>query len=141
MFVAWVNMGISKYVLLRGYNMINQILSRQVIGQPNPKIGMGATILMYSDRHAGTIIDIYCGKEITIQVDKATVISGSTYDGSAQYSYTKDSNGELFKFKKDKKGIWRELYVNDKGNVCMTKQGEGHGLKIGVRMEYYDPTF
>ena len=39
-------------------SLTNHIYSRAVIGQPNPEIGMGATVLCWTDRHAATITAI-----------------------------------------------------------------------------------
>jgi hypothetical protein len=36
----------------------NELYGRMVIGQPEPEIGMGASILSYSDRHAASVIEI-----------------------------------------------------------------------------------
>ena len=59
--------------------MINDILSRATEGQPVPEVGMGATILMVSDRHAATIVEVFgIGKATAVNVrrDIATVVSG-----------------------------------------------------------------
>ena len=57
--------------------MINDILSRATEGQPVPEVGMGATILMASDRHAATIVEVFgIGKATAVKVrrDIATVV-------------------------------------------------------------------
>jgi hypothetical protein len=68
-------------------SVINHLQSRAVIGQPEPKPGMGCTILKWSDRGAATIFRVFqVGKATIIETrdDHARVIAGSGHDGSAE---------------------------------------------------------
>lgn len=117
----------------------NNHYARATKGQPTPVVGMGATILLWSDRHAATIVSVG-GKPdawvIEVQEDRAKVISGSDFDGSADYEYSPRPNGRIHTFR-FKDGVWREL---DREGRLMPK-GSGSGLRIGDRLEYRDPSF
>jgi hypothetical protein len=123
----------------------NDIRSRQVIGQPEPYVGMGATILSYSDRSAGTIVAAYrYGKHrqwvITVRVDDAVVVSGSEQDGSAEYEYRQRGYGAPeYMFRQLADGKWEGVSVNPETGRYV-KAGYG-GLAIGRREQYRDPHF
>jgi hypothetical protein len=121
----------------------NHIYSRSTLGQPEPEVGMGATILMYSDRHAGTIIKVERKNKklyIEVQEDHATRTDNYGMSDCQSYSYAPNPKGEknLFRFN-EKNQKWERVYVNPetsrfcKDNSC--------GLIIGKRMEYYDYSF
>lgn len=74
-------------------SVTNHIISRAVIGQPEPVVGMGCTLLGWTDRHAATItfVTIDRGRRILwVKEDRATVISGSAHNGTAQYAYERN---------------------------------------------------
>ncbi len=118
-------------------SLTNHILSRAVIGQPEPAIGMGATLLAWTDRHAATI-KVVNGDLITVQEDTALRISGSTQDGSAAYEYAANPTGAVYVFKKQKNGTWAEVRLSEKNRWVKTG---GYGLRVGSREEYRDPSF
>lgn len=106
-----------------------------------PEVGMGATVMFFSDREAGTIIDVkpYKGgpnkgqpKEIVFQYDHWKVVSGSAGDGSAVYEYERNPNGRTETFTFSKK---RQRWVEAKTG------GRGVWLALGVRSQHYDPHF
>lgn len=124
-------------------SLINHLQSRATDGQPEPKVGMGATILLWSDRHAATIRNVfYIGNKIAVQVtrDHAKVVSGSSHDGSAVYEFTTTADGRLETFAFDG-STWSQYAVNPKTKRWNKVPGGGHGLRIGERDEYRDPTF
>jgi hypothetical protein len=111
--------------------MINQILAAS--GGTTPQIGMGATVLLWSDRHAVTIIDITrfktgdrAGqvKTVTVQYDKVT---------------RTDSNGmgdnQTYRYEANERGATRIFTVNKRGQF---KDKGGATLGIGYRDEHYD---
>lgn len=123
-------------------SVINHLHSRAVIGQPEPKPGMGATILLWTDRHAATIRNVLrIGNKLAVQVtrDLATVVKGSAHDGSAEYEFTTTPDGTLqtFAFNGDK---WEQYHVNPE-TKRWNKAKSGRGLRIGERDEYRDPSF
>lgn len=121
----------------------NRLMERSVIGQPEPEVGMGATTLHYSDRHACTISEVhYLGNDryrIGVQRDEAKVIKGSCQDGSAEYQYTPRPEGYVSFFQQDKKGVWKAVRLNEA--TGRWKNAGTEGLRIGDRDEHYDPSF
>lgn len=89
------------------------------------KVGDGATILCYSDRHAATIVKV-TAKQIHVQQDKATRIDKNGLSEIQEYSYERDETASVQIFRLTKRG-WRN--------------SNGDGLRIGERLEYYDPSF
>ena len=128
-----------------------------------PEVGMGATLIMYSDRKPYTILEVSeetvtslnnekYPKYIIVTQDFCKRISGSVYDGDAEYEYTTDYNGPRTKFlfhkpsstyKEETKkfaGINKEtglLYYEGTGRT----KADASTLLIGVKENYYDATF
>ena len=123
-------------------SIVNHLYSRMTIGQPIPEVGMGATILSWTDRHAATIIKVYqVGKYVMIDVqeDTSKVIKGSGHDGSAEYEYSRDENGSVYHFRQEHDGWWQRVWLNpDTGRWNKFKST---GLRIGDRDTYRDPSF
>lgn len=121
-------------------SVMNHVLSRSVIGQPDPTVGMGATVLLWSDRHACTVI-AWDGKKsiLTIQQDSSQRLDKNGLSESQQYEFTPDPSGRVYRFKRMPEGTWREMTTSEKGNLVFSKSGAG--LMIGRREEYYDPSF
>jgi len=105
-----------------------------------PKVGMGATIHMYSDSHAYTIVGVTkSGKTITLQKDKATMdpnfkpeiepggfVGHCSNQDEQTYSYEQDPEGFTIKARLRKDGRYH------------SKQGK---VGIGYRREFYDYNF
>jgi len=118
-------------------SLMNHIYSR--VTNPEPEIGMGVTICMWSDRHAGTIVEIVKGMLIVADDDVKRTDSNGISE-SQEYEYTTNENNRKSYWKKDKKGKWCEYYFNrdtNRFNKCNT----GNHLGIGYRQEYYDFSF
>ena len=101
-----------------------------------PEVGMGATILHWSDRSAATIVEVqrFKGgkragqvKAVVIQGDKATRTDSNGMSESQTYTFEAqpDSPKRTFTLRKD--GRYR-----DSGGTV---------LRIGSRDEYYDYSF
>ncbi len=130
-------------------SLINHLHSRGVIGEPAPKVGQGATLLGWTDRYAATIVsvtEIGGSKlwlyEIEVTRDNTTVVSGSSHDGSAAYSFTSNYAGHREIFRKNKKtGFWEAAYRDSNTLKLRKVSGGGKGIRIGERDEYRDPSF
>jgi hypothetical protein len=98
-----------------------------------PEIGMGATILGWTDRSACTIIEVSkSGKLIRVQKDIATRTDGLGMTDAQQYTYEADPNGYTRTFTLRKNGAWVGKGETMKGGTkCL----------VGARMEYYDYSF
>lgn len=93
-----------------------------------PKVGMGVTVLMWTDRHAGTITEVSkSGKSFTFQQDDATrTDSLGRTDSGQKYAYTPNPVATPQKALLSKNG-WKVV-------------GAGKIL-LDVRDEYYDHGF
>lgn len=128
-------------------SLVNHLDSRAVIGQPVPVVGMGATLLSWTDRHAATITKVeHLPKEpsfselwrIEVCQDIATVIAGSAHDGSAEYAFRRDERASPLTFQSGPNGRWKQVRKSARGRWCAV---DGYGLRIGEREEYRYPCF
>lgn len=126
-------------------SVINHFQSRATIGQPKPVVGMGATLLFWTDRQAASIVSVeeIISKRyryiVGVQEDRSRVVSGSTYDGSAEWAFERNPENvvRLFASRVDG-GQWVSVQRNDKGRLVKM---DGVGLRIGERDTYRDPSF
>lgn len=105
-------------------SLINHIYSN-VNNAPAPVVGMGATILCWTDRHAGTIIKV-TRTQVHVQRDIATRTDTRGMSDAQEYSYSPDAKGIIEVFRLTRKGY---------RNRC------GNGLLIGTRDKYHDYSF
>ena len=94
-------------------------------GGVQPKVGMGATVLCWTDRHAGTIVKI-TPTQIHIQEDTVKRTDRNGVSECQTYEYSSNPQGKIHVFRKTKTG-----YRNNAGNA----------LCIGERDSYYDYSF
>jgi len=125
-------------------SLINHLYSRVAKGGLMPEVGMGVTELHWTDRSAGTIVEVFqIGGDVAIATtgDDYKIVSGSAYDGSAEYEYTSNPDGRRAYWRQTKDG-WRKVYKGDSGRwLFRDKKGQGEGLIVGTRDQYYDPSF
>jgi len=123
-------------------SVMNHLYSRMTIGQPDVEVGMGCTILGWTDRDAGTIISVQKTKTTTIigvQRDKSVVVSGSSHDGSADYEFQPNPKAVIKHFRLNKTGRWDSVCFNEETKRWVATGGSG--LRIGERDTYRDPSF
>ena len=112
-------------------SLINHIMSGSQ--QPEPQVGMGATVLHWTDRTAGTIIEVG-EKHFVVQADKAIRTDGNGMSDAQSYRYEPNENGIRYTFKRvtrgKAKGAWREG-----GSYS------GYAVLIGHRDHYHDYSF
>ena len=113
--------------------MINCLIDN-VPNRVDPQVGDGATIVMWSDRHAATVTEVRKTKSgklvVTGQRDKATRVDGRGMTDAQEYTYERDLTGGKYTFTERKDGVLREKGSNS-----------GSTLSLGKRMEYYDFCF
>ena len=115
-------------------NLMSNIMANSK--QPDPAVGMGATQLCYSDRRAGTIVEVLKRGDKIIgflwQRDEAkrTDDKGMT-DSGQEYAYTANPDAGKTKVTLRKNGRW----VIDGENLRT-----GTAFSIGERNEFYDFT-
>lgn len=100
-----------------------------------PVVGMGATRIGWTDRHACTVIEVRSAKRIVVQRDTATRVlkPGSQVMSDQQtYTFALDPSGSTYVVTLRKNGAW-------------VSEGEsmknGTRFMIGYRSEYYDFSF
>ena len=125
-------------------SVMNHLYSRMTDGQPEPTVGMGATVLLWTDRNAATISAVTRKGDaiyVTTQDDDVRVVAGSAHDGSAQYEYTRNTNGRERYFRAyTPDGEWHQVFWN-KETKRWNRARNGNGLRIGERETYRDPSF
>jgi hypothetical protein len=100
---------------------------------PAPVVGMGATELWYSDRKAGTVVEVNAkGTRLVWQEDKATRTDTNGMSDSQAYSYEANPEGTKVVYTLRKNGRW-------------VAQGQGakngRSLSLGNRSAYHDYSF
>ena len=112
-------------------SLVNQIYSYS--SNSMPTIGMGATILGWTDRHAATVVEVSkSGRAVTVQKDKATRTDNLGMSDCQSYSYSPNPEGSKQTFTLRKNGRW----VHE-GSAM----GSGSTLSLGHRNHYYDYSF
>lgn len=123
-------------------SLTNHLMSRQVLGEPAPQLNTGCTLLSWTDRYAGTIVEMFkVGKTqyIVVQEDKAIRTDKNGMSEAQEYLYEQDTKGPKYTFRKDGKGFWAQVTLNkETGRYNMYR---GYGLKIGHRNAYHDYSF
>jgi hypothetical protein len=113
-------------------SLVNLIYS-SAAGTPAPEVGMGATVLMWTDRKAGTITEV-TADSFTVRLDTATRTDGNGMSECQDYTYAPNPDGATYRFKRvargKAKGAWRENGRKD-----------GIGVLIGKREQYFDFSF
>lgn len=90
-----------------------------------PKVGMGATMVVGSDRYAYTIVKVSeSGKTIVIQSDIEKQVG--EYFGNQKWEHTPNPEGAMRTVRLGKSGMYKSL---------------GTPVYIGFRDSYRDPSF
>jgi hypothetical protein len=119
-------------------SLVNHMYSRMTLGEPVPTVGMGVTMLSWTDRDAGTIVEVNMKKRyIAVTEDSKRRIDNNGISESQEYEYTTVMDGHRNYYRKDRKGQWRRCYYNDNNRLVFTTGG----LIIGRRESYYDFSF
>ena len=125
-------------------SLVNHMYSRMTVGAPAPTVGMAATTLSWTDRHAATVTKVteLDGKwkwQIEVADDQALVIAGSTHDGSATFAFAPSTSNYADLYRMDRKtGAWVRGYFSEETGKFRKLPG---GLILGRRDHYVDPSF
>jgi hypothetical protein len=95
---------------------------------------MGATVLGWTDRYAGTIVDVGLDGSFTVQEDKAIRTDKNGMSESQEYEYERNLNGRRFLFRAVRRG-------KAKGQLREGGKANGSGVLIGDRRKYHDFSF
>lgn len=125
-------------------SVINHLHSRATIGQPKPAVGMGATLLGWTDRHAATICETVTNGakllRIGVRRDIATRTDQNGMSEDQSYTFAYDPQAHVEHFRMGRNGRWESIHFNKHTNRWNKRDG-GYGLRIGERDEYHDFTF
>jgi hypothetical protein len=112
--------------------MTNNLMSNIMVDATKsviPTVGMGITICLYRDRHAGTITKVSpSGKTFWYKRDDVERIDNNGMSDSQTYKYTFNDKMPDEKVTLRKNGQWRET-------------GTNYYIVLGTRDEYYDYSF
>lgn len=98
-----------------------------------PKVGDGATYGCWTDRHAGTVIDVSKnGKTVCVREDRAARVDKNGMSEMQEYEYSPNPEGQVIIFTLRKNGRY-----NEKG--C--PMGHGNRVGFGHRSAYHDYSF
>jgi hypothetical protein len=106
-----------------------------------PVIGTGVTFYSWSDRSAGTVVEIFdlSKKIIEIKHDTAIRIDNNGMSDCQNYSYEMDINSRSVFYRwSDKKSQWQGVEKNDKGRWVLS---HGQPISVGNRDAHYDYSF
>ena len=106
-------------------SLMNHIYSLASSPPGGPKVGMGATILCWTDRHPGTIVKV-TPTQIHVQEDHAVRLDAFGMSEHQEYRYEPDPRAPIIIFRKTKRDY---------------RCSGGNGLGIGYRDKYYDYSF
>lgn len=111
-------------------SLINHLMSVSP-SRTVPEVGMGATQVCFSDRHAFTVVEVSkSGKRITVQQDKATRTDKNGMSDCQDYTFEPNPNGSKHTLSLRKNGRWIEVGGSQSDFT----------YSIGHRAEYYDYT-
>ena len=103
---------------------------------PIPQVGMGATMLCWTDRHAMTVhmVDLKGKvKKMWVSEDTAKRIDKNGMSESQDYEYSNDNQNHPER--------WTLCTLRKDGRWHMGNRLSGACVMIGVRREYYDYSF
>lgn len=122
------------------FNGTNSLVNGLMVGgkQKVPELGMGATILMWTDRHAATVTAIVKRDKhgypemIEIKEDVSHRTDKNGMSESQEYAFEANPEARARLFSLRKNGRWIEVGQAMKG---------GQAIAIGFRDEYHDYSF
>lgn len=120
-------------------SLINHILTTANRQEPELVVGLGGTVFYWSDRKPVTVVEVNQKKRyIAVTEDHCERIN----IGGQQQWVTRPQYDEHRKiYRKDKKGQWRECYLNDKNRLTYVDSGKGPKLVLGYKDKFEDESF
>ena len=111
-------------------SFINNLMQDAIT--PAPEVGMGATMISWTDREPATIIEVSkSGKKITNQTDIATRTDDHGMSDAKSYTFERNPKAYATEYSLRKNGRW----------VRVGQPQTGSSLLVGHREEYYDYSF
>jgi hypothetical protein len=104
-----------------------------------PKVGDGATHLMWTDRHAYTVVAVDQPQQIVVLAwDKAVQADDRGMCDDQEYVYFPDASVKVTYIRKYKNS-WYEVLKNEQTGRWNKK--DKFNVQFGIRDEYYDYSF
>lgn len=101
----------------------------QAVGEPAPEVGMGATVISWTDRDAYTITEVSAsGHRLTLQADTARRTDSNGMSDAQSYEFERNEDGHVREATRRKDGSYR-------------LKGGTQRVLVGVRMKYHDFSF
>ena len=95
-------------------SLVNYIKTVATKGMPAPQVGMGATLLCYTDRHACTVTKVFeVSKKLYVEVqqDFAVRIDGNGMSECQKYDFKPNPNGSTYTYRWcEKKQRWLKVF-------------------------------
>jgi hypothetical protein len=115
-------------------SLVNTVMGNSAT---EPEVGMGATIISWSDRHAATIIKVAYNRRgyvtsIVVQEDDAKRTDSNGMSDAQSYEYTPNTNNSTTTFTLRQNGRWVRQGESMKG---------GQRCAIGYRDTHHDYSF
>lgn len=104
-------------------SLMNHVYASAV--SPAPEVGMGATILYWTDRRAATIVRV-TPTQVHVQEDRAIRADDNGMSDAQAYRYEQQLDAPVKVFRRNKRGQYKN---------------SGCSLLIGVRRAYHDYSF
>lgn len=118
-------------------SLVNHMMS--LGSAPEVTIGMGATLLSWTDRDAATVVSYDAKRQIVgVQQDDAKRTDTNGISEAQEYEFTPNPNAYISYFKFGRKG-WNRVRFNEETKRWV-KTGSG-GLSVGVRSKFHDFSF
>ena len=126
-------------------SLVNHLYSGSA--NPKPAIGMGVTLLAWSDRRPGTVrkvTELACKAwdfEIEVTEDDATRIDSNGMSEAQEWEYAVREDGYRQLFRRERAtGKWYEGRINGETHK-FNRIGGANCILIGRREKYYDFSF
>ena len=98
-----------------------------------PTVGMGATVLMWTDRHAATVVAVGPnGRWLDVQLDNATRTDTHGASDSQHYSYTPNADAPITRYTLRRDGKYKRAGESMRGGLA---------LLLGKRDHHFDYSF
>lgn len=119
-------------------SLMNHLYSRQ---SAVPKVGMGATLLSWSDRSPATVVEVFKqGKYVYVGVqgDNYKRTDKNGLSECQEYEYTRNTDAHVRYFRQKDGGKFEACYKSKETGRWKKTDG---GVTFGVRERFYDFSF
>lgn len=114
---------------MRTGSIVNLLMDQS--SQPVPLVGMGATELGWTDRHAYTVVEVQTPKRIVVQADNTKRTDKNGMSEMQVYEYTPNPNAAKEVLTLRKNGRW----------IRQGESSKSTSFALGFRKAYHDFSF